>query len=425
MRHRPQRRLPRARRALLGLFEGEDSPVGFDYVLLMAVGVLLAIGLVEVYSSSSHTAAWQHNDPHYFFKSHLFRLLVGGLAMAAVMHVPVRAWVRIADGLLVISVVLLLCVLVWGVSVHGGRRWLRIGGFLFQPSEIARVGLIIFLATRLGAWTLRRADEDWLRYLLPAFIAATVVAGLIAKEPDIDTAGLVVIVFILMLVFAGVDRNLVLLTAATALSAATVLMVVFGHFQSRIAGWLASWLGLGAGSTGANDQVTASLAGLANGGLLRLRPGQGVLKYSFLPMAFSDFVFAIVGEEFGLLGTLTVVALFGVVTWRGVRIAIHARSPEGRLLAMGLTASISLYAVLNMLVVTGLAPTSGLPLPFISYGGTAIVVNMVTVGILLAISREAIQGAEGYLSTAGYRERVLRRWPARRLNASLGARRFT
>lgn len=425
MPHRPQRRLPSRRRPLLWPFGTEESPEGFDYVLLMAVAVLLVIGLIEVYSASSHTAAWQHNDPHYFFKSHLFRLLLGGLAMALVMHAPVRLLFKFADAAFVASVVLLVCVLVWGVPIHGSRRWLRIGGVPFEPSEIARLGLVIFLAKRLGSWTLRRLEEDWLRHLLPAFVAASIVAGLIAKEPDLDSVGLIVVIFLLMLVFAGVDHNLVIVTTATAFSAAAVLMVVFGYFQSRIASWLAVWLGLGSGNPGSNNQVSASLAGLANGGLLRLRPGQGVLKYSFLPMAFSDFVFAIVGEEFGLLGTLTVVALFGVVTWRGVRIAVHAPSPESRLLAMGLTASIFLNALLNMLVVTGLAPTSGLPLPFISYGGTAIVVNMVTVGILLAISREAVQGAEGYLNTAGYRERMLRRWPSRRLSSSLRARRVT
>jgi len=406
------------------LFRVDDGLVGCDYVLLIAVMILLAIGLIEVYSGSSHTATLQRHDPHFFFKSHLFRLLLGGLGMAAAVRVPTRSWCKIANGLLLLSVVLLVCVLVWGVSVHGGRRWLRIGGFTFEPSEMARFAMVVFLAARLGAWLEERVDEDRIRHLLPAFVAAVVVAGLVAKQPDIDTAGLMVIVFLLMLLFAGVDTNIVLVSGATALSAALVLMVVFGHFQSRIADWLAFKFGLGVTKTGANDQVSASLAGMANGGLFRLQPGHGALKYSFLPMAFSDFIFAIVGEELGLVGTLTVVGLFGVVTWRGVSIAVHAPSPQARLLAMGLTSSISLYAVLNMLVVTGIAPTSGLPLPFMSYGGTALVVNMVAVGVLLAISRESVEGAEGYLSTAGYRERLRRRgWPRRPI-APLGTRRL-
>ncbi|MCR4437997.1 MAG: putative peptidoglycan glycosyltransferase FtsW [bacterium] len=409
MRHTPQRLLPNKRRRFWTLPIFDEGVTGFDYVLLLAVAILLAVGLIEVYSASSHTAALQRNDPHFFFKSHLFRLLVGGLVLVGVVHLPPRHWPKIADGLLAVSIILLVCVLAWGVSVHGGKRWLRIAGFTFEPSEIARFALVVFVATKLGDWRNKRDQEDSVRHLVLAFAATGVVAGLVAMQPDIDTAGLMVIVFLLMLVFAGVERNVVLVSGATALSAAVVLMVVFGHFQSRIFGWLASRCGIGIEGAGANTQVTASLAGMADGGLLRFRPGRGALKYSFLPMAFSDFVFAIIGEEFGLVGTLAVVGLFAVVLWRGIRIAVRACSADARLIAMGLTASIALYAVVNMLVVTGMAPTSGLPLPFISYGGTATVVNMLAVGVLLAISRESIEGAEGYLSAAAYRERLRRR----------------
>ncbi|MBC7186121.1 MAG: FtsW/RodA/SpoVE family cell cycle protein, partial [Calditrichaeota bacterium] len=267
MRHTPQRLLPYKKRRFWSLPFLDEGVAGFDYVLLLAVAILLAIGLVEVYSASSHTAALQRNDPHFFFKSHLFRLLVGGLVMVGVVHLPSRHWPRIADGLLAGSIILLVCVLAWGVSVHGGRRWLRIAGFTFEPSEIARFALVVFLAAKLGAWRNDRDQEESLRHLILAFAATGVVAGLVAMQPDIDTAGLMVIVFLLMLVFAGVDRNVVLVSGATAFSAAVVLMVVFGHFQHRILewlasnssvpGWLASKFGIVAGGTAANTQVTA------------------------------------------------------------------------------------------------------------------------------------------------------------------------
>ncbi|MDZ7377826.1 MAG: FtsW/RodA/SpoVE family cell cycle protein [candidate division KSB1 bacterium] len=398
---------------------GGSGTYQFDYVLLIAVLVLLAIGLSEVYSASSHTAGFQRDDPHFYVKSHLFRVLLGVLAMVGVFQLSWRHLVRAPWTLLWLSIGLLVLVLVMGVRVHGARRWLRLGVMGFEPSEFARFAMVVFVASKLAAWSHLRDWEQGTVELAKAFGATLVLAGLIVLQPDIDTAGLMIVVFLLMLTFAGVERGLVLMSWTTAISCAAVLMVVFGHFQSRVVDWLVFRFGWGEARSDAHTQVSASLAGLASGGLVRFNPGQGDLKYSFLPMAFSDFVFAIVGEEFGLVGALAVVGLFGVVVWRGMEIAIHAPSQEARLVAAGLTTTIGLYAVLNMLVVTGMAPTSGLPLPFVSYGGTAMVMNLAAVGGLLAISREAVQGAEGYLTSAGYRERLrLRGWGVSRQTRS-------
>ncbi len=313
--------------------------------------------------------------------------------------------------LVILCIGLLVLVLLIGIRIHGARRWLRVGPLGFEPSEIARFVVVAYVARKLAAWSSSRDQGEGSGQLLRAFAATLVSAGLIVSQPDIDTAGLMIVVFLLMLTISGVDRSIVLASWSTALSLAAVLLVAYGHFQSRVADWVVFRFGWGEARSDAHTQVSASLAGLASGGLARFRPGHGDLKYSFLPMAFSDFVFAIVGEEFGFAGALGVVILFGVVIWRGVEIAIHAPSTEARLTAAGLTISIGVYAVLNMVVVTGLTPTSGLPLPFVSYGGTAMVMNLAAVGALLGISREAVAGAEGYLTSAGYRNRLtLRGW---------------
>ncbi len=384
---------------------GVEGATNYDSLLLFAVLILLGFGLVMVYSASSYQAEQRFENAHFFFKNHFFRLLLGIGVLLATMNIPYRFWLKIAPALLGLGIVLLALVVFspLGVTINGSTRWLRIKGFLFEPSDIMRYALIIYLAKSFAKYKDRL--DSFFTGMLPHLALVSVVAVLVVLQPDYDTAAILLGIAFLMFFFAGIEAKKVLVVALSTISMGLIILSGSGYGEKR----LSDFLGVLSGRLPTNFQLEQSLAGLAKGFVKGVGLGASEQKYNFLPAPFTDFIYSIIGEEFGLIGTLGVLGLFIFIIFRAARISERAGTAESRLLAMGITATLSIYALLNIAVVVGFAPTTGLPLPFISYGGTALISHIGAVGILLNISKEAQASYTHYLAPADYRARMSRR----------------
>jgi cell division protein FtsW len=289
---------------------------------------------------------------------------------------------RIVYGLLLITIVALLAVFGFS-STNGAHRWIKLPGVSLQPSEASKLTLIIFLAYFLE----KRAGEegDFWRTFVPCGVVTGFLAALIVIEPDFGTAMMLALIFIVVIYTAGARVKHLALAAAPALVLAIGLLVFVPWRLKRLITFLDPW----ADPQGAGFQVVQSLIAIGSGGIDGLGFAQGKQKMLFLPFAHSDFIFAVVGEELGLMGALAVVAVFALFLWRGVRTALLAPDRFGMLLSMGIVTCIVAQALFNISVVLSLVPTKGIPLPFISYGGSSLVPTLAAVGILLNVSQHA------------------------------------
>lgn len=355
-----------------------------DRWLFSATVGLVLFGVVMVYSASAVIAVQEgHNQFHYVFKQGIWTLL-GVAAMFVAMRFDYqkldRKW--IVYGSLLLTILLLLAV--FGFSpVNGARRWIKLKGFSVQPSEVAKLVLTIFLAHLLS----RRLGEEGLfwKTFVPCLLVLGVLAGLVVKEPDLGTALMLAIICFAVCYAAGVrPRHLIYASVPALLFVGK--MVIFTPFRwRRMASFIDPW----ADPQGSGYQVVQSLIAVGSGGTHGLGFAQGRQKLLFLPFAQSDFIFAVISEELGLIGALIVVLVFAVFLWRGTRAAMRAPDRFGMLLGLGVVVGIVAQALLNISVVLALVPTKGIPLPFISYGGSSLVPTLVGVGILLNISQYA------------------------------------
>lgn len=372
-----------------------------DKWLFAAAAGLALFGVVMVYSASAVIAGQQNgNQYHYVLRQGIWTV-TGLVAMLVAMHVNYRTLRKpaIAYGLLIFSVLLLLAVFGFP-KVNGAHRWMKFGSFSIQPSEFSKLALIIFLAYLLE----KRAGEErsFKRTFLPCVATASLFAGLIVLEPDLGTAIMLLVVSVVMTFVAGVRLLHLGFAAVPALiGLAGLLIFVPWRFQ-RLVSFLNPW----ADPENSGYQVIQSLIAVGSGGMNGLGFAQGKQKLFFLPFAHSDFIFAVVGEELGLLGALTVLLVFGILLWRGARAAILSPDRFGMLLGIGIISSIVVQALFNMSVVLAMVPTKGIPLPFISYGGSSLLPTMISIGILLNISQYSTSGARSRipLSPAGQRE---------------------
>jgi cell division protein FtsW len=358
-----------------------------DKWLFSATVGLALFGVVMVYSASAVIAQSEnHSQFHYVFKQGVWTTL-GFAAMFLAMGFDYqklnRRW--IVYGGLLVTIFLLLAVFAFS-PVNGARRWIKFGGMSAQPSEIAKLTLAMFLAYFLE----KRAGEEgsfW-KTFLPCMIPLGVLAGLVAKEPDLGTALMLAIISMTMCFAAGIRPRHVVYAAVPGLLF-VAKMVIFTPFRwRRMATFIDPW----ADQQGSGYQVVQSLIAVGSGGPHGLGFAQGHQKLLFLPFAHSDFIFAVIGEELGLIGALIVVSVFAVFLWRGMRAALRAPDRFGMLLGIGIVVGIVAQALLNMSVVLALVPTKGIPLPFISYGGSSLVPTLAGVGILLNISQYAPLG---------------------------------
>ena len=373
-----------APKRLLSVLTRKRNPV--DGTLVVLLIMLLSAGLLVLFSATYYTAQ-DKGSP----LTEVYRQLVGvGLGTAACIvtsRIPYRFWRQgwvVATGL-VLSAVLLVLVIIPGVGVYinGSRRWLVLAGVSFQPSELAKFAIVLYMATVLSRAG-HRVKFLW-KGLVPILVVPGIAFLLILEQPNLSTAGSIMIVALILIIMAGAKWRHIL------------LMLVGGVCVGGYYAWsepyrrrrLMSFMNPFATMSDEGYQLSQSLIAFGSGGIFGMGLGQGRQKYAYLPYPESDFIFAIVGEDFGLLGCCAVIALFVALMVAGFRIAVRCRDTFGALLAAGITASITVQAFLNMGVVIGILPTTGLPLPFFSAGGTSVSITMAAMGVLMNISRTA------------------------------------
>ncbi|MDT7781289.1 MAG: cell division protein FtsW, partial [Acidobacteriota bacterium] len=348
-----------------------------DEWLFAGTLALALFGVVMVYSASAIVAAGENHSQYYYVMRQGLWTLIGLGAMFTGMrfdYVLLRNE-KIAYGLLGLTLLLLLAVFAFP-PINGARRWIRFSVFSAQPSEISKFALAIFLARFFE----RRAGDEgsFRRTFLPAVVVTGVVALLVVAEPDLGTALILGVICTVMLFTSGARLRHMALAAAPVLVGLAGLLVFVPWRLKRMETFLDPW----ADQQGAGYQVVQSLLAVGSGGVHGLGFTEGRQKMFFLPFAHSDFIFAVVGEELGLFGGLAVVALFGLFLWRGMRAALRAPDRFGMLLGLGIVTGIVAQALFNMSVVLALVPTKGIPLPFISYGGSSLVPTLFAVGVL-------------------------------------------
>jgi cell division protein FtsW len=352
-------------------------------LLLAATAGLVLIGLVMVLSASSVAAYRAYGSSFLFFLRQLAYAGIGLVVLVVVSRIRYRGWQRLCVPLLVLSGILLVLVLLpgFGTVAGGSARWLRLGPVTVQPSELAKLAVVSFCATLLAArW--RRLDD--LRQLaMPLLPVCGVICALILLQPDMGTTVIIVAtVFVLLFVAGARIRHL--LVGGLGLGALGVgLMYLEGYRWARVLSFINPW----SDPQGSGYQTIQSLIALTSGGPVGVGLGAGRQKWSYVPNAHTDFIFSIIGEELGLLGTLTVLVLFGILVYAGIRIALRAPETFGRLLAAGITGWLGIQALTNLGAVTGLLPITGVPLPFVSFGGSSLVVSLAAVGMLVAVGR--------------------------------------
>ncbi|MDA8205218.1 MAG: putative lipid II flippase FtsW [Thermaerobacter sp.] len=357
----------------------------FDYLLLFCVLGLLAIGTIVVFSASAAIAYHTTGTPYYYLERQIMWAVLGLIVLAVASRYNYWHYQKWALPVFVVSMVLLGAVLVphIGITINGSRRWLGVGPLQVQPSELAKIGMI-FLFARLFTLNQDRLSSFW-RGIAPHLAIATIIFALILLEPDLGTTLAIAGTFFVMLFVAGAKKRHLGALFLSGLPALGVIIAIAPYRLQRIIAFTNPWKH----PLGEGFHTIQSLLALGSGGVLGLGLGYSRQALGYLPESYTDFVFAVLGEELGLIGTLTVVLLFLMLAWRGYRIAMRAPDLFSSLLATGFTTMIAIQAAVNMGVVTATLPVTGITLPFISYGGSSLVLSLAGVGVLLNISRHS------------------------------------
>lgn len=366
------------------------SMKSIDYTLLCAILVLLFIGIVMVYSASSYYALYQkdvYNTEFYFYKEITWSI-VGVIGMFITMSIDYHYYKKWTPWLVLITLVFLVLVLFVGSNINGAVRWIRLGPLSFQPSELAKYVVVLYLALlidkRKGKIT--KFKEGTIFYLA----VAGVFAGLILLEHNLSITAIVMMVAFIMILVGGAKISHLFSLVPVGLVAGIALIFTQSYRLKRLTSFLNPW----ADTSGDSYQLVQSLYALGSGGIFGVGIGNSRQKALFMPEPHNDFIFSIIGEELGLIGCIIIISIFMFIVIKGTSIAIKSRDNYGFLLAVGIISVIAIQAIINIAVVTGSMPVTGVPMPFISYGGTSLVFNLGAMGILLNISR---QSKEEYL----------------------------
>ena len=355
-----------------------------DKLLFTATLLLVGTSVVMVYSSSAVLALEKNHDPYLYLLKQATWALLGLFLMPIVMRVDYRtyrqpAFVWAGVGLVGLALVAVL----FGRPVNGASRWLGVGPLGVQPSELAKIVVIVFMAALLE----RRMDRltDSPAVLLPIGVVVALLVGLILAEPDLGTAVSVLMIAAVMLFAAGINYAYVLTLILIALPASYVVIAMSPYRWRRVMSFMHPW----ADPLGAGYQMVQSMIAVGTGGVFGRGLMQGVQKLFFLPEPHNDFIYSVIAEELGLIGATVVLGCFCVIAWRGMRTAMRAPDRFGAFLAIGLTTMVVFQAFFNISVVLGLVPPKGIPLPFVSYGGSSLLINLIGMGILLNVSQHA------------------------------------
>lgn len=354
-----------------------------DFVIVIAIILLLTIGVIMVYSASAAFAYHKYGDSFYFAKRQFLFAALGVFLMFLVANIHPKNFRKWCTPGLIICFVLLILVLIPGVGIlrNGARSWLGIGAFSIQPSEFMKLAMITFLAK---IFSQNHYDiSHFVRGFLPGLLMVGTTFGLIMLQPDLGTGTVLVGTCLVIIFVAGARYKHILGFMMIGVAGFVGLVLAAPYRIKRITAFLNPWQD----PLGAGYHLIQSLFAIGPGGLLGLGLGMSRQKHLYLPEPHTDFIFSILAEELGFLGGVTVIILFAIIVWRGVRIAIGAPDLFTSLVATGITAMIMIQAVINIGVVSGAFPVTGITLPFLSYGGSSLTLSLVAVGILLNLSR--------------------------------------
>lgn len=353
-----------------------------DFVLLLLAFLLTGFGLVMIFSASTPIATIKYGDSWHFAGRQLSFALAGLVCLFVFMRIPLAFWQRSAPVFIVASLVLLALVLLFGAKVNGARRWFIIGGMNFQPSEFSKFAIILYLSAMLAKKGER--VRSFLRGLLPVLVMVGASLGLILLQPDFGTV-LILLLIAGTIVWTGGAKVRHLLALALAFAPVLVYLSVSKSYRLKRMNAFANPL---QDPMDSGYQLVQSLIAFGHGGATGTGLGRSVQKYFYLPEAHTDFIFAVIGEEWGFIGVTSFLACYALFLWRAFLAALRSEEPFGTLLGMGIVAMIAIQCLMNIGAVTGMLPVTGVPLPFVSYGGTSLLLCMSCTGILLSLSRE-------------------------------------
>ena len=350
-----------------------------DILLFITIITISLFGVLMVFSASYVWAEYKFNDPFKFVKNQAIFLIIGIILMLIISKINYRFYYEKANTLLFICIILLILVLIPGIGTvrNGSRSWFGIGTLGIQPSEATKLALIIFTSKYLSNNKIKN-----IKAIIPILIITLFIFGLIMLQPDFGTGFIIIITIIGLLFIGGTNLKFFLYLGIIGIVGITGLIIIAPYRLKRIVSFINPW----SDPLGSGFQMIQSLYAIGPGGLLGLGLGNSIQKHFYLPEPQTDFIFAIISEEFGFLGILIVSFLFLLIIYRGFRIAIHCNHKFGKYLAFGITFQFSFQALLNLMVVVGLIPVTGVTLPFLSYGGSSLLISMFSMGILLNIS---------------------------------------
>ena len=354
-----------------------------DLILLVAIIIMSVFGLIMIYSASYVWAEYKFNNSYKFVVTQGIFLVVGYVIMILLLKVPYIKYLEKANLIFSVCFLLLLMVLIPGIGSvrNGSRSWFGIGGFGIQPSEFAKLGMIIFTSKYLSFN--EKVLKDIKNGVLPILVVLMFVFGLIMLQPDFGTGVIIVMSIIGLLFVSGVKMGFFVKIGFLGLIGVVILILVAPYRMERIVSFLNPWTD----PLGSGFQIIQSLYAIGPGGLLGLGLGKSIQKHFYLPEPQTDFIFSIISEEFGFLGILIVASLFLIIIYRGFRISKNCDNRFGKYLAFGITFCLAFQTLLNLMVVVGLIPVTGVTLPFLSYGGSSLLITMIQMSILLNISK--------------------------------------
>ena len=355
----------------------------FDKILALSVILLSLFGLIMIYSASSIWAEYKFSDSFHYLKYQLLFFIVGLVLMFIVSKIDYRLYYKKANTILICCFILLILVLIPGIGSvrNGSRSWFGIASFGIQPSEAAKLGLIIFTSKYLSKSN--KFLKSYKKGVFPILGITFLFFGLIMLEPDLGTGVILVVAITALLFISGVNMKFFYGLGLLGVIGLVALIVIAPYRMDRITAFINPWKD----ASGTGFQIIQSLYAIGPGGLLGTGFLNSIQKHFYLPEPQTDFIFSIIAEEFGVVGAFIVVGLFSLILYRGIKIALNSKDLFGKYLSLGIIFQLIFQALMNLMVVIGLIPVTGVTLPFLSYGGSSLLVSMVSIGILLNISR--------------------------------------
>lgn len=354
-----------------------------DWLLVIGVILISLFGLIMIYSASYVWAEYKFNDPYKFVRTQGIFLIVGYILMFIISKIPYIKYVSKVNLIFVLCFLLLILVLIPGIGTvrNGSRSWFGIGGFGIQPSEFTKLALIMFTSKYLS--NNEKSLKNIKKGVLPILLILMLVFGLIMLQPDFGTGVIIVVTIVCLLFVSGVTMSFFIKIGLLGIIGVVGLIIAAPYRMKRIVSFLNPW----SDPLGSGFQIIQSLYAIGPSGLLGKGLGNSIQKHFYLPEPQTDFIFAIISEELGILGIFLVTSLFILIIYRGFKIAKQCEDKFGKYIAFGITFGLSFQALLNLMVVVGLIPVTGVTLPFLSYGGSSLLISMISIGILLNISR--------------------------------------